>query len=219
MKKKVFAIICAAMLACGAAGCGSGAAEDDHSGHDHAQEEQHVETEPETIVSDYDPREGASEEALKALDYLEALPEEIPQENAAAEGFFTIVDGEVTSGQEVWDNFMTAVEKGEEASVVVCQYSMNGGAILDHILYRADGIFEVVSDTTRDGYERENGIYQRVQEFEALKVFEDFSLQEGGSSYTICVLSNEADLDADTFRTYWKEMSTEAHQTYLLFVI
>ena len=219
MKKKFLTIFCTVMLACGAAACGGGAKEDasvDHSGHDHAQEER-VETE--TAVSDYDPKEGASSQALEMLDYLEELPEEIPLEKAEAEGFFTIADGKVTNGQDAWDNFMAAAEKGEEASVVVCQYSMNGGAVLDYILHRADGIYEVVSDTTRDGYERENGIYQRVQEFEALKVFEDFSLQEGGSSYTICVLSNEADLDADTFRTYWKEMSTEAHQTYLLFVI
>lgn len=212
MKKKFLAICCAFALACTAAGCG-GNTEQEHT-HDTKQEQQE-----DAANSGYDPREGASEEALEMLDALEALPEDVTQEVAAEKGFFTIADGAVVSGQDAWDNFLAASEVGEEASVVVCQYSQFDGAILDSVLHRADGIYEVVSDTTRDGYERENGIYQRVQQFAALKVFEDFTLQEGGESYTVCVLTNETELDADTFRTYWTEMSTEAHQAYMLFVI
>lgn len=209
MKKRFLAICCAFALACAAAGCGGG--EDEH---DHTHEAQQ-----ESVQNDYDPGAGASDEAKEALKRLEALPQDVTQEVAAEEGFFTIKDGAVVSGQEKWDAFMQAAEAGEEASVVVCQYSQYDGAILDSVLHRADGIYEVVSDQTRDGYERENGIYRRVQEFASLQVFEDFSLQEGGKSYTVCVLSNEPELDADTFRTYWTEMSAEAHQTYMLFVI
>ncbi len=212
MKKRILAMLFALTLAFSAAGCGGKDTEEQPTEQDQQQEQQDTENQ-------YDPREGASEEALGMLDYLEGLPAEIPQEDAAADGFFTIADGAVVSGQEKWDAFIEAVNAGEEASVVVCQYSMHGGAVLDYVLHRADGGYEVVSDTTRDGYERENGIYERVQKFEAMKVFEDFSLQEGGSSYKICVLSDEANLDEDTFRTYWTEMSTEAHHTYLLFVI
>lgn len=207
MKKRFLAICCAFALACGAAGCGGG--EDEHD-HDHEQE---------IVQNDYDPGAGASDEAIAALDRLEALPRELTQEVAAEEGFFTIADGAVVSGQAEWDEFLAAAEAGEAATVVVCQYSQFDGAILDSVTHRADGIYEVVSDQSRDGYEREDGIYQRVQEFAALQVFEDFTLQEGGTSYTVCVLSNEPELDADTFRTYWTEMSTEAHQTYMLFVI
>lgn len=209
MKKRFLAICCAFALACGAAGCGGGEEEHDH---DHAQEQ-------ESVQNAYDPKAGASDEAIAALDRLEALPQELTQEAAAEEGFFTIADGAVVSGQAEWDAFLAAAEAGEEASVVVCQYSQLGGAILDSVTHRADGIYEVVSDQTRDGYERENGIYRMVQEFASLHVFEDFTLQEGGTSYIVCVLSNEPELDAETFRTYWTEMTTEAHQTYMLFVI
>lgn len=213
MKKRVLALCCVFALACGTAGCGGKETDTTQQ----AQNQQ--EAQENNAENAYNPREGASDEAVAMLDELEELPEEVTQEVAAEQGFFTIKDGAVTSGQEAWDGFLQAAEAGEEASVVVCQYSQFDGAILDSVLHRADGSYEVVSDTTRDGYEREDGIYQRVQKFESLKVFEDFYLQEDGARYTVCVLSNEAELDADTFRTYWTEMSTEAHQVYMLFVI
>ena len=45
------------------------------------------------------------------------------------------------------------------------------------------------------------------------------SLEEGGTAYTVCVLSNEKDMNADTFRTYWNEMTMDAHQVYPLFIL
>ena len=58
-----------------------------------------------------------------------------------------------------------------------------------------------------------------VMEFAALKVFEDFKVQEDSNPVTIGVLTNETDLTADDFRTYWNEGTTGANQAYLLFVI
>lgn len=203
MKKRIFAMLFAMMML---AGCGGGAAEDEHAGHDHAQE-QTQETGETTAHS------------AEMTTYLQELPAEIPAENAVAEGFFTINDGAVAGGQEVWDTFAAAVENGEEASVVVCQYTTKGGSVLDYVWHNADGSFEVVSDATRDGYEDEKSIVKPVQTYTDMKVFENFSLQEGGTEYTICVLSDNPELTADDFRTYWIEMSTEEHNTYMLFVI
>ena len=39
------------------------------------------------------------------------------------------------------------------------------------------------------------------------------------TAYTVCVLSNEKDMNADTFRTYWNEMTMDAHQVYPLFIL
>ena len=208
MKKRVLAVFCAAMML---AGCG-GAAEETETA---AQEVTQETTAEDTATEDT----AAKDEEM--LTYLKELPAEIPAETAAEQGFFTIENGEVKSGQENWDAFMEAAATGKEASVVLCQYSAQGGAMLDYLTYSADGGYLLASDRSRDGYEKEEMEKQNyiTDEFEALKVFENFSLSEGGTEYTIGVLTNDPQLDADTFRTYWIEMTAEANEAYLLFVI
>ena len=207
MKKKCLAVIFAAMMAFGVAACGGAA--DEHEGHDHATE-QNVE---ETV----DGEEETPAEAEEMITYLQQFPNLIEVDTAVAEGFYTITADGVAGGQENWDAFMA----GEAESVILCQYTAKGGAVLDYLTHRADGSYIIVSDSSRDGYTEEEkmGENYEVQEFAALKVFEDFSVQEGAQAYTIGVLTNEPGLDADTFRTYWNEGSTAAHQAYLLYVI
>ena len=197
MKKRIFAVLFAVMML---AGCGGA---DEHEGHDHDHAE---EQKQEEVVLD------------ETSAYLQSLPSLITVEDAVAEGFFAINDG-VTSNQEAWDAFMAAVEKGEEAEVVVCQYTMKGGVVLDHVTHLADGSFAVVSDTTRDGYDDEKSVLKPVETYTDLKVFENFSLQEGGTAYTVCVLSDNPDLTADEFRTHWVNMTAEDNHIYMLFVI
>lgn len=191
MKKRILAVLFVAMML---AGCGGTATEET----------------PQDA--------GTMSKAEEMTAYLQELPAEIPVENATEEGFYTINDG-VVANQEVWDAFMASCEAGEEASVVVCQYTTKGGAVLDYVTHNADGSFEVVTDTTRDGYNDEKSILKPVETYTDLKVFENFSLQEGGTEYTICVLSNNPELTADDFRTYWIGMMTEENETYMLFVI
>ena len=181
MKKRILAVLFAIMML---AGCGGTATE---------------ETPQDTATMS---------KAEEMTAYLQELPAEIPAENAVAEGFYTINDG-VVENQAVWDAFMASCEAGEEASVVVCQYTTKGGSVLDYVAHHADGSFEVVTDTTRDGYNDEKSILKPVETYTDLKVFENFSLQEGGTEYTIGVLSNNPELTADDFRTYWIEMTTE----------
>lgn len=195
MKKVIAAILCAAVLA---AGCGRG--------NEPAEQEPVQKEQQET---------GKAEEMQAELD---DVPEELPAEEAAAQGFYTIANGEVVGGEDAWESFLEADAKGQEASVVVCQYTREGGAILDYVYRQPAGGYLVVSDSTRDELATEANLH-RTQNFTSLKVFEQFKLTEDGQEYTICVLSNEPELDEETFRTYWREMSAEAHQTYLLFVI
>ena len=194
MKKRLFALLFATMML---AGCG-GAAEDEHAGHEHAEEQKEV-------VLD------------ETSAYLQSLPSLITVEDAVADNFFTI-SGEEAQNQEVWDAFMAAVEKGEEAEVVVCQYTMKGGVVLDHVTYQ-DGKYVVVSDTTRDGYNDEKSVLSPAETYTSLKVFENFSLQEGGTEYTVCVLSDNADLTEDEFRTHWVNITAEENHIYMLYVI
>lgn len=199
MRKRMLAVLFAAMMVCGVAGCGK------------------TETEP-TQETQKTAAEAKGEEMLA---YLKEQPAEIPAETAVEEGFFTINGGAVAGGQEAWDAFLTASEAGKETSVVICQYSQFDGAILDYLYYSVETGYLLVTDETRSGYESEDEDrdFYYTRNFEVLKVFDDFSLQEGGTAYDICVLTNEAELDEDTFRTYWTEMSMEAHQTQLLYVI
>lgn len=196
MKKRIFAVLFAMMML---AGCGG--AEDEHAGHDHGEAQK---------------QEVVAEDA--ASKFLQSLPAEIPEENAVSEGFYTINDG-VVSNQEVWDAFMEAVENGEEAEVVICQYTTKGGSVLDYVTHHADGTIEVVTDTTRDGYNDEKSILKPAETYTDLKVFENFSLQEGGTAYTVCVLSDDPELTADDFRTHWINMTAEENHIYMLFVI
>lgn len=211
MKKSVLAVFCAAMML---AGCGGAAAEAE------TQEATQQET---TGTTEATEETEAAEEAKdeEMLTYLKELPAEVPAETAAENGFFTIANGEVTSGQAEWDAFLASADAGEDASVVLCQYSANGGAMLDYLTYSKEDGYLLVSDRSRDGYEKEELEKQNyiTEEFAALKVFEGFSLSEGGTEYTIGVLTNDPALDADTFRTYWIEMTAEEKECYLLFVI
>ncbi|WP_458407157.1 hypothetical protein [Anaerotignum sp.] len=195
MKKRIFAVLFAMMML---AGCGGA---DEHEDHDHAEGQK---------------QEVAADDA--ASQFLQSLPAEFPEESAVSEGFFTINDG-VVSNQEVWDAFAEFVENGEEAEVVVCQYTTKGGAVLDYVTHHADGTIEVVTDTTRDGYNDEKSILKPVETYTDLKVFENFSLQEGGTAYTVCVLSDNPELTADDFRTHWINMTAEENHIYMLFVI
>ncbi len=191
MKKRIFAVLFAMMML---AGCGGGEAAEE-TGTAAAQEEQ-------------------------MLAELKEVPADITVEDAAAKGFFTIADGAVAGGQENWDAFVAACEEGETASIMICQSTQKDGVVLDNLYYDGEiGAYTVISDTTRDGYDDEKSIVKDAATYTDLKVFENFSLQEGGTEYTVCVLSNEAELTADDFRTYWIEMSTEAHQVYMLYVI
>lgn len=136
-------------------------------------------------------------------------------EDAVAEGMFTIAQGTVVGGQENWDAFMA----GEAESVLLCQFSAKGGAMLDYVTLQEDGSYLVVSDLTRDGYEYEEKEDYQTQVFTEIKVFENFTVQEGGTPHTVCVMTNDAALDAATFLQYWKDLSYEENGAFMLFVI
>lgn len=136
-------------------------------------------------------------------------------EAAAEAGMYTIANGAVVSGQEKWDAFMA----GDADSVLLCQFSAKGGAMLDYVAKQADGSYLVVSDLTRDGYEYEGKEDYSAQAFREIKVFENFTIQEGSRSYTVCVMTDDVKLDAATFLQYWEELSYEENGAFMLFVI
>lgn len=201
MKKRMLAVLFAAMLACGVAGCGNNGTTDQTEGQN---------TEVTTGL------EGEAKETADEMQTeLQSYGADLTAEDAAAAGLYTIENGAVVGGQENWDAFAA----GEADAVIVCQFSKNGGAMLDSVKHLADGSYLVVTDITRDGYEYEEKEDYTQKIFECMTVLEGFSLEEGSAEHTVCVLSNEAELDADTFRTYWTEMTMDAHQVYPLFVI
>ncbi|MGN0136500.1 hypothetical protein [Anaerotignum sp.] len=201
MKKRMLAVLFAAVLVCGVAGCGSKTEEPQ-------TEEQNVE---ETVELDGETQETADQMQAE----LQGYATDLTAVDAAAAGLYTIENGAVVGGQENWDAFAA----GKADTVIVCQFSKNGGAMLDYVKHLADGSYLVVTDITRDGYEYSKKEDYTTKVFECLTVLEGFSLEEGSAEHTVCVLSNEAELDANTFRTYWNEMSMDAHQVYPLFII
>lgn len=196
MKRGIAAALCAVLLV---SGCGKADAP--------------VEQEP---VQNEEQQEMGKEEEMRAE--LEGAPQDLPPETAVEMGYYTISNGEVAGGEDVWASFLEADAEGSEASVIICQYTREGGALLDYVYRQPEGGYLVVSDSTRDELATEDNLH-RTQNFSSLNVFEDFKMTEDGTEYTICVLSNEPELDEDTFRTYWREMTAEAHQVYLLFVV
>lgn len=201
MKKKMIAMLFAVVMACGVAGCGGNAEET-------PAEDQAVETTTELDAETEEVAAGMQKE-------LQNYGADLTADSAAATGMFTIQNGTVVGGQENWDAFAA----GETDSVIICQFSLKGGAMLDYVKQLENGSYLVVSDITRDGYEYEEKVDYTQKVYECLTVFEGFTLEEGSAEHTVCVLSNEAELDEDTFRTYWNELSMDAHQVYLLFVI
>ena len=208
MKKRFLAVLFAAMLL---AGCGGAA--DEQEGHDHATDQQ-----AEEMVDDAEEIDAETEALVETMkEELSVYADYLPAEEAAAAGMYTITADGVAGGQEEWDAFMA----GEHESVILCQYTQKGGVVLDYLMHREDGSYLILSDSSRDGYEDDEKMGEdfEVQKFAALKVFEDFKVQDDSTPVTIGVLTNEPALDADTFRTYWNEGSTAAHQAYLLSVI
>lgn len=203
MKKRVLAMAFAIMMAFGAAACGGS---------------RETVTEPESsemteVMDDekiYD--SGMAEEMLEALKAYDA---DLTAADAVDAGMFTIENGVVVGGQEKWDAFMA----GETDSVMLCQFSANGGAMLDYVAKQVDRSYMVVSDLTRDGYEYEKKEDYKTQVFTEIKVFEDFVAQEGGKAHTVCVMTDDEELDAKTFLQYWSELSYETNGAFILFVI
>ena len=187
MKKRILAMVFAAVMACGIVGCGGETAQPEN--------ENPVVTEMQAELQSY------------AAD--------LNAEMAAEEGMYTIEKGAVVSGQENWDAFMA----GEADSVILCQFTTKGGAMLDYVQRQEDGSYLVVSDLTRDGYEYEEKEDYTTQTFTEVKVFENFTVQEGGTPHTICVMTNDAELDAATFLQYWNELSYEENGAFMMFVI
>ena len=146
---------------------------------------------------------------------LQSYAADLDAEAAAEAGMFVIQEGAVISGQENWDAFYA----GEAESVIICQFSLEGGAMLDYVAAQADGSYVVVSDLTRDGYTYAEKEDYKIQEFENIKIFENFTVQAGGREYTVCVMTDDAKLDAPTFLSYWQELSYEENGAYMLFVI
>lgn len=203
MKKKMLAMFFAAMMVCGVAGCGGTTENADNK----AAEE---------IVQDstkLDAKAEAEAEVMKGE--LQAYAPVLTAEDAGAAGMYTIKDGAVVSGQEKWDAFLA----GEADSVTLCQFTVKGGTMLDFVKQQEDGSYLVVSDLTRDGYEYEEKEDYKAQVFTEIKVFENFTVQEGGTPHTVCVLTNDAKLDADTFLQYWNDLSYEDNGAFMLFVI
>ena len=146
---------------------------------------------------------------------LQTYDAQLTAEGAADADMYTIANGAVVSGQDKWDDFLD----GANESVVLCQFSKNGGAMLDYVMRQKDGSYLVVSDLTRDGYEYEKKEDYKIQVFTQIKVFENFKVQEGGKTYTVCVMTNDKELDAATFLQYWKDLSYEENGAFMLFVI
>ena len=191
MKKRMLAMFFAVVMACGAAGCGT----------------------PQEEVKEENPSK-----AEQMTAYLQQIPAEVTTEYAMEQDFYTIKDHQALN-QSVWDAFMEKVEQDAEASVIVCQYTRKDGAVLDYVTYYEGGTFEVVTDTTRDGYNDEKSLLKEPETYTEMKVFENFTLQEGGTEYTVCALSNDPDLTADEFREYWTGMAMETNSVYMLYVI
>ncbi len=116
MKRAIAAVLCAVVLA---AGCGRA---DEPAEKEPAQNEQ---------------QETGKEEEMQAE--LDEVPMELPSEDAASMGFYTIANGEVVGGEDAWEAFLQADAEGKEASVVVCQYTREGGAILDYVYRQPEG--------------------------------------------------------------------------------
>ena len=146
---------------------------------------------------------------------LQSYDAELDAAAAAAAGMFVIEGGEVVSGQENWDAFSS----GEAESVIICQFSMEGGAMLDYVAKQEDGSYVVVSDLTRDGYTYAEKEDYKIQEFEYIKVFEEFKVQADSTPRTVCVMTDDKNLDAAMFLTYWQELSYEENGAFMLFVI
>lgn len=146
---------------------------------------------------------------------LQSYDADLDAAAAAEAGMFTIANGEVVGGQDNWDYFMTETLN----AVIICQFSLNGGAMLDYVRRMEDGSYLVISDISRDGYEYEDKHDYTAQFFTEAKVFENFAVSEGGTPHTICVMTNDAELDAETFLQYWKTMTYEENGAYLLYVI
>ena len=196
MKKKMLAMVFAVMMVCGTAGCGGNAeTQAENSAATETQNQETMATEMQTELQSYDV-------------LLDA-------EAAAAAGMYTIANGAVVSGQDKWDAFMA----GETDSVILCQFTIKGGAMLDYVKQQEDGSYLVVSDLTRDGYEYAEKEDYKTQTFTEIKVFENFVAQEGGKPHTVCVMTDDSTLDADTFLTYWEELSYEENGAFILFVI
>ncbi len=98
---------------------------------------------------------GCGQKRAEPLPPLEELPADYSLERAREDGCVVHEDGDIASGQEAWENFLTAASSGEAASVrLVNYYTLDDPSRYDPDYYESikdDYPLLFVSDLSFDG--------------------------------------------------------------------
>ena len=102
---------------------------------------------------------------------IQELLRTYPIKNAAANGGFVMVHGVVEGdSKKAWNNFYANVNQGNDAAIVIVQYTTEGDPILNYVSFMNDS-FYFVMDISRDAWGGPVPYYSGSHKF--LKVFEE----------------------------------------------
>lgn len=172
MKKMILSILCAVLCACAAP-----APSQEESSASQASEQ----IPEETPVS-------GTEEVFDPEAYLLSLPDD-PEERDD----IVIMSYRGIIHEELWDAFSVDTEMGNEASVTICQYTVEGDPIYTYVSY-SDGLYTAVIDNSRDAF----GVPEIYTVHKKYMYEQEYETQEEWSQgvmktylHRYCVLSDE----------------------------
>jgi hypothetical protein len=110
--------------------------------------------------------------------------------DAVENGCFVIVHGVVKGdSKKAWDNFYANVNSGEDAAILIIQYTIEGDPILNYVSF-TNGSFYSVTDVSRDAWGGPEPYYSGSYKF--LNRFKTF----GSTTFIL------SDIDYDTLKDY-----------------
>lgn len=101
-------------------------------------------------------------------------------------------------------DFRLLLEAGEAAEVLVMQYTVEGGLILDYLNFDGDTLYRV-EDVSRDGFAGAVKYYEYIYE----SAWFDTEVDEGGNAWDILYGLCEGDMVVPVFQTRLSEQSAE----------
>ncbi len=104
----------------------------------------------------------------EAKEYLASYTEN-DAERFAEDGCFVIQQGKINYGVQPWNEFISAVNNGNQAELVLVQFTTEGDPILNYLYYSGKDFYHV-QDASRDKFGDQTNPYEE-HEYTYLKVF------------------------------------------------
>ena len=167
---------------------------------DFSEEYQSDETFPEYSKAVHKKRE-IDKEGFTSLEEIRSNLKELPDDFAGItqrDDVFAITYGSARVGQQLWENFLSDLRFELPSQIILAQFTANEDPIYYFIEYNGD-YYHIVVDSTRDGYDEENGYTEGFWDYLKVEGYE----QNDGSITEYAFLCDDDSLTYQMVQDYY----------------